>query len=361
MDNQADGMIFVSVDGDNLGREVGGAILSDDIQHLHQVSQSINHGQNLLMDWAENNGGQVISAGGDEGIFQVPESALDSLEDLRSQYQQTVGSTLTIGIGQKPSEAGKALLYGKLNGKDQINHFSADMEDFLMQAHEHAASGAGSEEEQKQDEAYLSDMYDHGSHQDDEMNSDDEMTSDDENHMDASGSTDDDYFDEESGDQQEDQYPLDDQDHQQDEEYQQEDDAHQDEEYDDGYSAHDSSEDGDISDAMDTVEEAGVQEGSEEENADMKDAMKDEMSAEPQPSLKQKLGEVLESFKTDKSQLEQMNAQDPELYSEVVQLLQQMIRVAKMLSSQATPEYDDAQNIEHQEDITGEEVGKQIP
>ena len=69
-------MVFVSVDGDSIGSEVGSAILSDDLDRLHQISQAINHGQNLLMDWAEQNGGNVISAGGDEAILQVPSSSL---------------------------------------------------------------------------------------------------------------------------------------------------------------------------------------------------------------------------------------------------------------------------------------------
>lgn len=338
MDNQTDGMIFVSVDGDNLGREVGGAILSDDIQRLHEVSQSINHGQNLLMDWAENNGGQVISSGGDEGIFQVPESALDSLEDLRSQYHQMVGSTLTIGVGLKPSEAGKALLYGKLNGKDQVNQFHPEMDDFLMEAHQHAESGGGTKEERKQDEAYLSDMYEDDGQEHPE--SDDYSSDQEDQYADAQDSADDqlpegyelheDSFDDEHGQDM-------------DGEYNQE--LHP-----------------EVSDAMQTVGEAGVQEGSDEDqDASMKDAMKDEMSYQPESSLKQKLGEVLESFKTDKGQLEQMNSENPEMYSEVVQLLQQMIRVAKMLSSTATPEYEETPVIDQQQDVSGEEVGKQIP
>lgn len=308
-----DGLFFVSVDGDGIGREVGSAILSDDIQKLHEISQAINHGQNLMMDWAENNGGQVISSGGDEGIFHVPASALDSLEDLRQQYLETVGVTLTVGIGGQPSESGKALLYGKLNGKDQINHFHPEMDDFLMEAHQHADSGEGSEEEKKQDEQYLSDMFDD--------------SSDTESLQDYSDETDGEYhhFDETQGSS--------------------------------DLNPHEADQ------AAQALGEAGIEEGSDEgQDEDLKDAMKDEMSQPDSDfSLKQKLGEVLESFKMDKPILEQMSSENPEMYAEVVQLLQQMISVAKMLSNQSTPIDSAAAPIEQESNVADPAVGKQIP
>lgn len=326
MDQSQGGTVFVSVDADNMGREVGGAILSDDIERLHQVSQSINAGQNLIMDWAENNGGQVISAGGDEAIIQVPESALGGLEDLRSQYAEMVGTSLTVGIGSKPSEAGKALLYGKLNGKDQINDFHPEMDDFLMEAHQHVESGLGSEEEQKQDEAYLSDVYGDKSEEDQG----------------------DDSFDEDMGSHPDEipEQSYADQDMQDDTDYQSDLDHEQHPE---------------VAGAVEALDEAGVQEGSDEDDgSDMKDAMKDELS-QTDSSLKQKLAEVLEAYKMDKENLEQMSSENPEMYAEVVQLLQQMINVAKMLSNQSTSQSMETIPMEQQSNVADPAVGKQIP
>ena len=74
----------------------------------------------MVRDFVESNGGQMISFGGDEGVFTAPAEFVEFLDQLRKDYQYMVGATLSIGYGSKPSEAGKALLYAKEHGKDQV-------------------------------------------------------------------------------------------------------------------------------------------------------------------------------------------------------------------------------------------------
>ena len=109
---------FIAADGDSIGQKVGQSVLMDDIENLKEVSHSINAGQNMLMDWVESKGGEVISAGGDELVAGFDHPVEDEeLEQIRQKYEAIVGATLTVGTGTRPSEAGKALLFGKVNGK----------------------------------------------------------------------------------------------------------------------------------------------------------------------------------------------------------------------------------------------------
>ena len=89
------------------------------------------------------------------------------------------------------------------------------------------------------------------------------------------------------------------------------------------------------------IEQAAAQENKDEEfhsdgEGEMMDAMKDEM-ADPQMSLKDRLASVLEGYINEKEQLESLQQDNPELYQEVLLLLQQMISVARKLNSQGTP------------------------
>jgi len=147
--------MFIAYDGDGIGNQVGRAVLKDNVELLSHLSATIREGHEMICQWAESMGGTFISGGGDEGIFTLPVEALEQLEEIREQYYDLVGATITVGIGSKMSEAGKALIFGKLNGKDQIVQYDVGLEEHLKEAHEHAANGSGSEIEEKYDDAYL--------------------------------------------------------------------------------------------------------------------------------------------------------------------------------------------------------------
>ncbi len=348
---------FLSLDFDDAGQVIGQSILHDDIEGLMHQSHLINAGQNHIIDWAEGNGGTIISSGGDESFIGFPhEIDMEAIESMRNEVGGMVGATATIGLGSAPSEAGKALLFGKLNGKNQVVHYSPEIDEHLMEAHQRVASGEGSAEEVKQDEHYLDDVYGDDEAHSDEFEDQDHNYDDYEEGMDPS-----DY----------DQY-----------------DESQDADYEPQYDEHTSEDQDDFEDQpeemgqefTDIVDDAGVEEGSEE-GSEIKDAMKDEFEDQPEemvdetmieedPSqapmepqtesagLKQKLGEVLESFKTDKDSLERLSTENPELYSQVIMLLQQMIGVAKaMNSSEPATEAP----IDQQVNVAGDAVGKQNP
>lgn len=147
--------LFMAYDGDNAGRLIGRAVLADNAQALHDASNRIAHGHDIVHEWVKSQGGQVISGGGDEGTFTIPSSAINEIENLRKDYQYATNLTMTVGVGQSLSQAGKALMVGKFRGKDQVCQFDESIEQELAQAQAHITGGNATDEERKLGEAYL--------------------------------------------------------------------------------------------------------------------------------------------------------------------------------------------------------------
>lgn len=148
-------MLFMAYDGDDAGKLVGRAVLANDVAGLHEVSRRIATGHEVVQLWVEQNGGQVISGGGDEGTFQIPAGALEGIEQLRADYQFATQLTMTVGVGASLSEAGKSLMAGKFRGKNQVVQYDPSVDQELAAAQAHVQQGQGTEEEKKISEAYL--------------------------------------------------------------------------------------------------------------------------------------------------------------------------------------------------------------
>src|ERR1700722_3399657 len=147
----------MAYDGDNAGRLCGRAILADNPNALHEVSERIQLGHEIVKRWVESHGGQFISGGGDEGVFSIPADAIHSVEELRGDYKYATNLSATIGIGKTLSEAGKAMLVGKFRGKDTVVQYEPSIENEIKQAQTHLSQGTANPEEKKIGEAYLQD------------------------------------------------------------------------------------------------------------------------------------------------------------------------------------------------------------
>ena len=126
--------IYVALNGDDVGKRIGEAIASDDHDSLQDASSAIKSGHSMIEQWAEARGGRVVTSSGDEGIFEMPEEALQELESIRASYKDMTGHSLTVGIDNSMSEASKALVYGKLNDKDQIVEYEPSIDDYIANA-----------------------------------------------------------------------------------------------------------------------------------------------------------------------------------------------------------------------------------
>jgi hypothetical protein len=150
------GFKFISYDGDSVGRRIGRATMADDLDELRHISELIKAGHELVRRWVKDNNGVWINGGGDEGVAAIPGDCIEKLEQLRKDYEYLVGHTISVGVGDKPSESGRALLMAKLAGKNRIVKFSRAIEKEVVKIKKRAKKGAfKSMEEHKLAEAYL--------------------------------------------------------------------------------------------------------------------------------------------------------------------------------------------------------------
>jgi len=153
MDNS--NTFFVSFDADDAGRRIGQAILNDDPDSLRDASQKIDHGNEIVAQWAQKYNGVQYSSGGDQGVWLVPVEALQELESLRKDYEFATGMTISIGVADTLSGSGRSLLVAKVKGKNQIVFYGPEIEKEIQQITENVRSGHGSSEEQKLAESYI--------------------------------------------------------------------------------------------------------------------------------------------------------------------------------------------------------------
>lgn len=120
--------LFCCWDGDKVGRRVGRAVLADDVGEVRRVDQAINAGNELWRSLALNVGGSVIEIGGDEGRIVIDASHLSDMPAVAEQYSETVGATVSVGVGTRLSESAKALVVAKLRGGDKIVIWDDEMQ-----------------------------------------------------------------------------------------------------------------------------------------------------------------------------------------------------------------------------------------
>lgn len=132
---------FVTCDGDDIGQQVGRMSIADDIEGLQDIDKKIRAGSDVFVEWAESCGGELIGAGGDEVRVMVPEDCMDNLDEAIAEYKDLTGFTISVGVGDKISEADKALLIAKFHGKDQVVVWEPEMEDELDEAKKEVLSG----------------------------------------------------------------------------------------------------------------------------------------------------------------------------------------------------------------------------
>ena len=133
--------VYISFDGDHIGREVGRLALQDDETGLRKISHAIEMGNELWAKWVEAKGGSVISTGGDEGRIKVSAEHLEEIPSIRKRYEDLVGSTVSVGVGRTLSESNRALIAAKLRGGDQVVMYEEGLEEEIEQAQNKGEEG----------------------------------------------------------------------------------------------------------------------------------------------------------------------------------------------------------------------------
>lgn len=120
--------LFVAIDGDDVGSRIELFILDNQITELRTYSERFNKSVDWLIDiFVERFAATVYLKGGDSifiGTSRISE--LETvIEDLRQQFAQQSGNTLSMGIGSTPLEAYLSLKYAKASGKNKISRYSS--------------------------------------------------------------------------------------------------------------------------------------------------------------------------------------------------------------------------------------------
>ncbi|HEY5234704.1 MAG TPA: mCpol domain-containing protein [Rhabdochlamydiaceae bacterium] len=155
MEDIKPGWFFIAADGDGIGKLVGRAVIANNVDELHKVSNRIDAAQDFILHWCKSVNGIKISGGGDEFTAAIPPEAKDGLKDLRECIEKSFGYTISVGVGRSLSEAGTALLVAKLRGKDRIVWFNKKIKEDIKKAKRRVREGRASQEEYKLSEAYL--------------------------------------------------------------------------------------------------------------------------------------------------------------------------------------------------------------
>ena len=155
MENIKPGMFFIAADGDGIGKLVGRAVIANDADELHSVSNRIDAAQDYILHWCKDVGGIKVSGGGDEFTAAIPPEAKEKIQALRKSIEKAFGYTISVGVGRSLSEAGTALLVAKLRGKDRIVYFNKHIKEDIKKAKRRVRENRATQEEYKLSEAYL--------------------------------------------------------------------------------------------------------------------------------------------------------------------------------------------------------------
>ena len=114
------------------------SILADDHEGAANSHQAMQAAHQQMTDFVDHWHGQIISSGGEDGIlaFEVndTEMFLQDLENLQQHLQELSGTQMTIGVGERLSEAGKAFLYAKMTESPEVTIYDEGMEQEIDQA-----------------------------------------------------------------------------------------------------------------------------------------------------------------------------------------------------------------------------------
>ncbi len=141
--------VYCAVNGDQVGAKIAEKIKSNDPESVRQASADFNAAHAEMDRWVESVGGRVISASGDEAIYELDDSQLGQMESLVDKYSSKTGHTLTVGVGADMLQAVKAMTYGKMHDPGQIIDYDQEVENGLAPQEEAEAEQiAGDEQDQ---------------------------------------------------------------------------------------------------------------------------------------------------------------------------------------------------------------------
>lgn len=123
--------VIVSWAVDSIADGANRASLADDVEGMRRAQQGIDRGNAVWSSWVALGGGSVINVSGPKGRAEISAEKLGELSKVRDQFASAVGTTASVGVGHKLSEADKALQLAQKRGGDRILLYTQELEQEL--------------------------------------------------------------------------------------------------------------------------------------------------------------------------------------------------------------------------------------
>lgn len=118
-------MIFITIDGDDIGRKISACYLSNNSVELRLLSNVLDRTTKEISELLLAKGYEIIFCGADgvAASIQNEDTDLDKMfNEIRSI--SPIGITFSAGAGSNLMEAYIALMSAKCNGKNRLHYYS---------------------------------------------------------------------------------------------------------------------------------------------------------------------------------------------------------------------------------------------
>lgn len=115
-------MLVGHFDGDDIGPALELMLLDNQVDLAREYSETLSRALLQIRDFLEKElGAEVIICGGDDLIAYWNDGSVTSadIKDIRAQFFDSCGRTMSVGIGSTSREATQNLRRAKLLGKDR--------------------------------------------------------------------------------------------------------------------------------------------------------------------------------------------------------------------------------------------------
>lgn len=111
-------MIYIGIDGDNVGTKIEKSLLENDEINVARVSEEITNSVKKITNYLKIINFKIIFSTGDDILCKGESIEIDKLSDFLAEIKNT--NTFSVGIGNTLEKTYVALKYAKSIGKNKI-------------------------------------------------------------------------------------------------------------------------------------------------------------------------------------------------------------------------------------------------
>ena len=116
--------IYISIDGDDIGRSIEYFILMNDDHGLNEYSQEFTQAMLWLTKELQTTfEGTIIFSGGDSILAQIGQGYIKGVDRIPELFHQRSRNTISVGVGLSLRQAYLSLKLAKVKGKNCIVKF----------------------------------------------------------------------------------------------------------------------------------------------------------------------------------------------------------------------------------------------